>query len=103
VNKKAYNKQYYDSHKEYYSEYNKKWRQEHSMVDAGRRYNAKYPEKQAARNAVKQALAKGTLKRLPCEVCGSISSEAHHEDYSKPLEVEWLCNLHHVERRGDAL
>ena len=24
--------------------------------------------------------------------------EEHHEDYSKPLEVMWLCKKHHGER-----
>lgn len=34
----------------------------------------------------------------PCEVCGDPNVHAHHEDYTKPLEVNWLCPLHHVER-----
>src|ERR1039458_7338116 len=40
----------------------------------------------------------GKVKRQPCEVCGAQPAEAHHEDYSKPLDVEWLCPTHHRER-----
>ncbi len=49
------------------------------------------PEKIAARQAVKIALASGRLKRQPCEVCGATKSQSHHDDYSKPIEVRWLC------------
>ena len=48
-----------------------------------------------ARDAVANALRDGRLSRLPCAVCGSLRSEAHHEDYSKPFDVVWLCKLHH--------
>lgn len=37
----------------------------------------------------------GKLKRMPCEVCGDPKSHGHHEDYSKPLDVQWLCSKHH--------
>jgi len=41
---------------------------------------------------------KGTIKKLSCEKCGTDQLvEAHHPDYSKPLEVIWLCSLHHKE------
>jgi hypothetical protein len=41
----------------------------------------------------------GKLKRQPCEVCGATENiERHHEDYSKPLDVQWLCPTHHRER-----
>lgn len=49
---------------------------------------------------VGRALCAGTLVRQPCEVCGAAKVEGHHEDYSKPLQVEWLCHRHHVERHG---
>ena len=53
------------------------------------------PEKRKAHMAVQQAIRSGKLTRLPCEVCGSIKSQAHHTDYDKPLEVKWRCRKHH--------
>lgn len=37
------------------------------------------------------------LKRKPCEfpACVTEKTEAHHYDYSRPLEVNWLCIKHH--------
>jgi rubrerythrin len=59
-------------------------------------YAEKHRHKLRARWRVKQAIRDGRLRRLPCEVCGSLS-EAHHADYSKPLDVRWLCRKHHGE------
>lgn len=53
--------------------------------------------KSQARYAVRNAINTGKLTRLPCRTCGEIKSQAHHEDYSKPLEVAWLCAKHHME------
>lgn len=54
------------------------------------------PEKRSARKEVHKALLRGDLKRKPCEECGSIKRvQAHHHDYSKPLDVKWLCTLCH--------
>jgi len=55
------------------------------------------PEVYAAHCAVSNAVRDGKLKKQPCEVCGA-KAHAHHEDYSKPLEVVWLCHAHHMER-----
>jgi len=41
------------------------------------------------------------LTRQACEVCGDTKSEGHHEDYSKPLEVIWLCREHHLLRHAE--
>jgi hypothetical protein len=70
----------------YNYEYNRKWREEHGM------------EHDRARNKVASAIRSGTLVKLPCEVCGEVKSQGHHEDYSKPLEVIWLCAVHHKEK-----
>jgi RecA-family ATPase len=48
-----------------------------------------------ARNLVRTHIARGKLHRQPCEVCGALA-HAHHEDYSRPLEVRWLCAVHHA-------
>lgn len=57
-----------------------------------------------ARYLVSQALKKGELKRLPCERYTSQCRgrvEAHHDDYEKPLNVKWLCSLHHRVRHQE--
>ena len=60
------------------------------------KYYKRYPERVAAHRAVAKALRNGTLIKKPCEVCGDTNSEAHHNDYSKPLDVKWLCIKHHI-------
>lgn len=67
------------------------------ILEYQRRRRAKDPVKTKARQATAYALRKGKLRRLPCEVCGSPKSQAHHADYTKPLEVRWLCFQHHRE------
>lgn len=42
------------------------------------------------------AVKSGVLVRRPCRECGATKVEAHHTDYSKPLDVVWLCRAHHV-------
>lgn len=57
-------------------------------------------EKQFARRCVAQAVKAGVLVRPEhCPRCGKKKRriEAHHHDYSKPLEVEWLCSPCHKE------
>lgn len=64
---------------------------------ASKVYAKRHPEKVAAHAAVSTAIKSGVLKRKPCEVCGQKKSHAHHSDYSKPLKVQWLCHIHHLE------
>lgn len=52
-------------------------------------------EQSAAHRIVYVAIRGGKLVRQPCEVCGGLKSQAHHPDYSKPLQVIWLCATHH--------
>lgn len=55
-------------------------------------------EKDLCRQKTRYAKRKGILKKDNCVICNSKNSEAHHEDYSKPLEVIWLCKKHHTEK-----
>lgn len=40
---------------------------------------------------------RGLLIKQPCVICGEIKAEKHHEDYSKPLAVDWICRPCHLE------
>jgi hypothetical protein len=46
---------------------------------------------------VGNAIKYGKLKKEPCEVCGCLDVHAHHDDYAKPLDIRWLCDIHHNE------
>lgn len=57
-----------------------------------------HPEKAAAQNMVLTAIKNGYLTRpTTCSIpgCSEKKPDAHHPDYSKPLEVIWLCRTHH--------
>lgn len=53
------------------------------------------PQMHGARAAVRYALKTGRLQKQPCIECGNERSQAHHLDYSRPLDVVWLCQRHH--------
>lgn len=64
-------------------EYPKQWRE-------------KNPEKYRAHTKVNNELRAGNLTKKPCDVCGSTDRvHAHHDDYSRPLDIRWLCATHH--------
>lgn len=58
-----------------------------------------------AQKVAYKAISKGILVPKPCEECGATgtfqdgrnSVHAHHDDYSKPLTVRWLCQKCHHE------
>lgn len=63
-------------------------------------YNSRNVEKKKAHSILKYAIKKGVIKKPNnCEKC-KISSrlEAHHNDYLKPLDVQWLCTSCHNKR-----
>ena len=54
-----------------------------------RKYASKNLAKIGARTAVRGMTPK------PCEICGKIPTEGHHDDYRKPYTVRWFCKEHH--------
>lgn len=65
-----------------------------AIKKANEKSSAKYPDKQKARGFVNYRIGRGELfKPGACSACGNNSRvEGHHMDYTKPLEVVWLCN-----------
>jgi hypothetical protein len=74
------------------------------------------PEKRRAQRLVQGAVRRGELVRPErCEHCdavpprdrdGRLGIVADHADYSRPLDVQWLCRGCHAEihlERGDAV
>ena len=60
------------------------------------------PIKAAARRAVNEAVRYGRLpKPSACQDCGATGRiHGHHEDYNRPLAVDWLCaRCHGVRHR----
>lgn len=57
----------------------------------------KHPDRLKVNGIVGNAMKLGKLTPLPCFVCGAAKTEGHHADYSRPLDVVWLCKKHHVE------
>ena len=70
-------------------------------AERDKRDDALRRKKIAAQRAVQAAVRAGRLHRGPCEVCGTTENiHGHHGDYSKPLEVRWLCGEHHADLHG---
>jgi len=76
----------------------RRWRK--NNPEKVREQASRYPEKRMARRIVWNAVQDGRLKKELCGECGSEKVHAHHEDYSKPLEVEWLCARCHRKRHA---
>jgi hypothetical protein len=62
---------------------------------SARKFRQQNPEKVRAHDQVAKAIESGQIVRKPCEMCGALKTHAHHDDYTKPMEVRWLCPKHH--------
>lgn len=83
--RKAEAKRYQEENRERVLGYKRSWIERNS-------------EKRTAHKTLYKAVRRGDVTRLPCQICGSSEVvHAHHDDYSKPLEVTWLCPKHHGE------
>ena len=74
---------YYRANRSRFAKWQREWRQRNA-------------EKAKAHSKLRHALDACKVKKGPCEVCGTRKDvEGHHDDYSKPLKVRWLCHVHH--------
>lgn len=62
------------------------------------KYRQNNRDKAVAHDRVFYAVSHNKLIKMACVICGNANAEAHHEDYSKPLEVVWLCDKCHKKR-----
>lgn len=81
---RAASRRYYITNNESAKASSKKWVEEN-------------PKKRRVHGLVSYAIRIGHLKKMPCIICGNRNSHAHHCDYDKPMDVMWLCSLHHAE------
>lgn len=58
-------------------------------------WNPQNKLKRIAHRKVAKAIQAGKLIRQPCCICGASKAEAHHDNYLMPLNVRWLCKMHH--------
>jgi hypothetical protein len=74
---------------------------------AAANYAAKYPEKAKAKRLIRDAIVRGEIA-VPqfCSQCGSSgvrprhgarAIQGHHDDYTRPLDVRWLCHSCHAD------
>lgn len=74
--------------------------------EAPRRWNERNPEKVEAQRKLRKAVRLGQVSKPDsCEDCGKFTDSydlhGHHEDYSKPLDVDWLCRRCHKKRHAE--
>lgn len=81
-------------HTKYYFKYKDLEWYKKKQINSARRSALKNPDKAIARYKVKNAIRDGVLEKPNiCALCSNSNTKlnAHHKDYSKPLEVIWLC------------
>src|SRR3990167_7865102 len=90
INKKEYNRIHQQNWR-----LNNKDRSRKTQNKSTKRYRQKNKIKVNIRRKLAYAIKIGRIKCSPCQICNNLNSQAHHPDYTKPLEIIWLCPLHH--------
>lgn len=95
-------KENYAKRREQYSEYERMRNQDEQRKEMRLQYQrerrAKHPDKYRAWQAISYALRYKKIQRESCKFCGNPKSQAHHHDYSRPLDVVWVCFKCHREK-----
>ena len=99
---RARSRQYYANHAEAERRRQKTYYREHrtQMLAVRADWAKQNIMASRAHSAVYHAIKIGLLTPEPCRLCNVTPGLAHHEDYSKPLDVDWLCAKHHNRRHS---
>lgn len=83
----------------------RRWEETHRdrVAERHKKDRQRYPEKHRARSALNHAVRDGRITKPECcEDCAEPTTSrdlhGHRKDYSKPLEVEWLCRDCHLDQ-----
>lgn len=95
---RAYRKRNREKLRAYNLVYNKKRRKKFGYtydIDYAQVRSQKYPKKHSAITKLNYAKRTGKVIQRDCLYCNSSKTVAHHPNYDLPLEVIWVCALHH--------
>jgi len=104
---REWNRQYRERHPEEIRESRRKSQRKYGrnnkelLTERKREWRKENRDKNRARELLQYAIRKGMIIRPEiCSECGKKKKwiDGHHEDYSKPLEVDWLCRRCHKKR-----
>lgn len=100
---KKYGKKYREANREKRKEYRKEYNQRERTKQLVKKWTTEYRKteeykiKRKARYTAYNALAYGNIMKKPCSMCGCNNNiEIHHTDYTKPLQVTFLCRNCHM-------
>lgn len=92
-----------DKARKYHNERMKKYYQGAGgeiIRNINRQQYRKFKDKSRARSLLNQKVASGVIKKpKKCSICnkGKVRIVGHHEDYTKPLDVIWVCDVCHCD------
>ena len=96
--------QNYQVNREYYAGYERERfrrpKRKAKAIEYQRNRRAANPEKYKANTKVGNAVRGKKIEPDSCLKCGKFPVEAHHPDYTKPLEIVWLCRACHLAEHG---
>ena len=95
---------YYKNNRKHYAKYEQKRFKNPNRKTKIKKYQQdrrkNNPEKYKCGYLTSNAIRDKRIFKKPCQVCGNINVEAHHKDYAKPFDIEWLCRKHHLQKHG---
>ena len=93
---KIYTREYHRNHPELNTASYRRWRENH--LEEARQQRLEYAKNNRGQHNAIALAQKYFPERQICEIEGCFElGERHHDDYSRPKEIRWLCKKHHKE------